>query len=366
MMEKRKSYRFLLGVGGIGSGMFFALRGNETLGRNESRAGVILPRRDFCKLHIVAHYVAVLTGAGQGGFGVFPVGKVGADATGEAMLEHMREAGMDTRFVDTEPDRPTMFSVCFTYPDGDGGNITTADSASADVSPADVDRAVEALEHDLAGKGGPSAGGVALAVAEVPLAARRRLLEIARGRGWLTAAAFNTAEVGEAMESGMLKLVDLLSVNRDEAAALAGAYSGEDVEAIARAAGERLSRANPGIRLCVTAGAAGAFGWADGVLEHTPAPPVSAVNTAGAGDATLAGLVVATIAGLPFLRPDRPRRTHLADAPLETAMDLAAMLAGLAVASEDTINFDASAEAIRELARQIGADLTGLQAALEA
>ena len=47
-------------------------------------------------------------------------------------------------------------------------------------------------------------------------------------------------------------------------------------------------------------------------------------------------------------------------------MDLAAMLAGLAVASEDTINFDADAEAIRELARRIGADPTGLKAALGA
>ena len=361
MTEERKSYRFLLGVGGIGSGMFFALRGNETLGRNESRAGAILPRRDFCKLHIVAHYVAVLTGCPAGGFGVYPIGKVGAEAAGGAMLEQMRRAGMDTRFVETTPDRPTLFSVCFLYGDGDGGNITTDDSASADVSPADVDRAVEALDRDLGG-----AGGVALAVAEVPLAARKRLLEIARARGWLTAAAFNTAELGEATESGMLELVDLLGVNRDEAAALAGADGGGDVEAIARAAGERLSRANPGIRLCVTAGGAGAFGWAGGELEHTPAPAVQAVNTAGAGDATLAALVVATIAGLPFIRPDRPRRTSLADAPLETAMDLAAMLAGLAVASEDTINFDADAEAIRELARRIGTDPAALRAALGA
>ena len=48
-------YGYLVAVGGIGSGMFFGLRGGHTLGRNESRAGTILRRRDFCKLHIVAH-----------------------------------------------------------------------------------------------------------------------------------------------------------------------------------------------------------------------------------------------------------------------------------------------------------------------
>lgn len=52
----------MIGTGGIGSGMFFALQGNHTLGREESRAGVFLDRRDYCKLHIISHYVKVLLG----------------------------------------------------------------------------------------------------------------------------------------------------------------------------------------------------------------------------------------------------------------------------------------------------------------
>lgn len=60
------SFRALLGVGGIGTGSFFALEGNHTLARNESRPGRLLDIRDYCKLHIVAHYIARFLGAGTG------------------------------------------------------------------------------------------------------------------------------------------------------------------------------------------------------------------------------------------------------------------------------------------------------------
>ena len=56
-LARQLRYRALIGVGGIGSGTFFALQGNETLGREESRLGRFLDRRDYCKLHIIAHYV---------------------------------------------------------------------------------------------------------------------------------------------------------------------------------------------------------------------------------------------------------------------------------------------------------------------
>lgn len=354
-------YRYLVGVGGIGSGMFFALRGRHTLGRNESRAGTMLHRRDFCKLHIVAHYVAVLMGARQGHLAAFPIGKVGDDAAGSAMVEHMRRAGMDTRFVGVDPEASTLFSVCFTYPDGEGGNITTDDSASARVLPADVDAAVGALEEEGLLEG---ARGLALAAPEVPLAARTRLLEWARGRGWLAAAAVTTGEVPRATEGGMFALADLLSVNREEAAGIAAMDPKDPIEAIAGAAGQSLSRINPKIHLCVTAGADGAWGWADGAMEHTPAPKVRVVNTAGAGDATLAGLMVAAAAGLPFIKPERPKRGTLGEAPLETALDFAALLAGLAVMSEDTISFDADAAALCRLAGELGADVSALRPAL--
>ena len=73
-------YRRLVGVGGIGTGLFFALEGDHDLGRNESRPARLKGVCDYCKLHIVAHYPTVLLGAG---FEVVPVGKVGADGQAE-------------------------------------------------------------------------------------------------------------------------------------------------------------------------------------------------------------------------------------------------------------------------------------------
>jgi hypothetical protein len=46
----------MLGVGGIGSGTFFLLNGEHSLGREESRSGHFIDRRDYCKLHIISHY----------------------------------------------------------------------------------------------------------------------------------------------------------------------------------------------------------------------------------------------------------------------------------------------------------------------
>lgn len=353
---------FFLGLGGIGSGMFVALRGDATLGRNESRAGTILRRRDFCKLHIVAHYIAAFTR--REAVDVVAIGKVGDDDIGRKLREQMVAAGVFPRFVSTAAGAPTLFSVCLLYPDGDGGNVTTDDSASSLVSEFTVESAVRSW---LASRG-PEAFGprhVAAALPEVPLPARRRLLELARRYGWTTAAAVTTGEVAEAIACGLFALTDLLGLNRDEAAAMADMDPTADAGEIAAAAGRRLAEINPAIRVCITAGAEGSFGWAGGKLEHTPAPDVPVINTAGAGDATLAGLIVATMAGLPFIDPARPARKRLADAPLTTACDFAALLAGLAVGSADTINFDADPAAAAALAARLGTDVTALAAVLD-
>ena len=103
-LDAGSPYRQLIGVGGIGAGLFFALEGNHTLGRNESRPARQLPVRDYCKLHIIAHYVAVLLGPG---FTVLPIGKVGDDQTGERLYGEMAAAGMDLRFVEQAPGELT-------------------------------------------------------------------------------------------------------------------------------------------------------------------------------------------------------------------------------------------------------------------
>src|SRR6185437_5033006 len=87
--------------------------------RNESRMGRLLEGRDYCKLHIVEHYIAVLLASKRSPemFRVFAVGNVGNDAAGATLLGEMAEAGIDTRYVKVDPTFETLFSVSFLYPD---------------------------------------------------------------------------------------------------------------------------------------------------------------------------------------------------------------------------------------------------------
>ena len=167
--------------------MFFALDGNHTLGREESRSGHFLDRRDYCKLHIVSHYVCRLLGRG---FPVIPLGMVGADEVGDRLLGEMAEVGLDLRYVGRAEGRGTLYALCLIYPDGSGGNVTENDSACAAVDAGWIARA-EAEFARFAG------AGIALALPEVPLEARQKLLALGTAHGFLRVASFTTAEILE-------------------------------------------------------------------------------------------------------------------------------------------------------------------------
>jgi sugar/nucleoside kinase (ribokinase family) len=331
-------FRRLVGVGGIGGGMFLALEGDATLGREESRGAHLLDARDACKLHIVAHHVAVLLGADPSGtpFHVAPLGWVGDDDPGRWALDAMRAAGIDAARVRTLAERPTLFSVCFLYPDGSGGNITTLDSAASALAAADVD----VLEPLL------DARTIALAAPEVGLGPRRGLLELAAAHGAFRAASFVSGEVESARDLGLFALADLVAMNADEAAALAGrpldrAEPTGFLEAAAAAAAVS--------HLVVTAGADGAFGFEDGRWHHRAAIPVEVANTAGAGDALLGGVLAGIAAGVPLLPPP-----GAAPDALTCALDLGVLLASRSVRSPHTIDPDADLAALATLAREVG------------
>lgn len=352
-----ESYRRMVGIGGIGSGIFFALNGNHTLGRDESRLGRLLDIRDYCKLHIISHYVAKLLAAGDGGFRVIPAGKVGNDGPGRQMMGEMAAAGMDTSRVEIVAGAPTLFSVCFQYADGVGGNITTSNSAAAQWSRADVDR----LE-DLFGE-----PAVALAAPEVPLETRAHFVKMAGRHGAFRAASFAAAEVAPALELGMLADLDLVSLNEGEAAVVAGReFDGGDPEPFLRACESKLAGPYPNLRVAVTAGSLGAFAFCNGAWDFFPAPKVKVASTAGAGDALLAGLIAGVVAGLPFLRPN-PSLQRGSGAPLASALELAVLLASYTVTSPHTIHPQASVETLRAFAAELGLALApGMQRLLPA
>jgi sugar/nucleoside kinase (ribokinase family) len=286
-------YQAMIGVGGIGSGTFFALSGNHTLGREESRGGRFLDRRDYCKLHIVSHYVKTLLGPD---FCTIPIGLVGDDEVGRRLVDEMVDAGLEMSYVKRSSGDQTLFSFCFVYPDAGGGNLTTDDSACGKVDAVYVALA----EPEFARY---TACGLALAVPEVPLEAREKLLQLGTQYGFYRVASFAAEEVSAAIDMGMLQRTDLLALNVDEAAAAAGLSldtlpeSNYAFEA-AKTAVEGLRGKNPDLLISITAGKNGSWSWDGEELVHVPAFQAEVVSTAGAGDAHLAGIIAGLVAGL--------------------------------------------------------------------
>jgi ribokinase len=324
-------YKALIGTGGIGSGTFFAFKGDHTLGREESRAGRFLDRRDYCKLHIIEHYIQVLLGEP---FRTLAVGKVGDDAPGRQMIDEMREAGLSVQHIEVAPGLQTLYSICFVYPDGTGGNLTVDDSASQHVDAALIRRS----EPEFARVAG---AGIALAAPEVPLDARGELLRLGRQYRFFNTASFTSGELRTPQARDLLPLVDLLALNIDEAAALASIPTDGPAQNVALAAVKSLQAVQPRIRCSITAGKQGSWTWDGRSLSFAPAHSVTVVNTAGAGDSFLAGMIVGMALGL----------------PLPEAQQLATLIAACKVTSAHTINKTIDRNTLRTFAAAVHAPL---------
>jgi sugar/nucleoside kinase (ribokinase family) len=341
--DGKSSFCRLMGVGGIGTGSFYALEGNHTLGRNESRPGELLDLRDYCKLHIVAHYIARFLGAGTGEkvFRVFPIGKVGDDPPGRLLLQEMREAGMDTRFVKPLIGKPTLSSVCFQYPDGSGGNITASNSAATEVCNQDVDNALQQTATN-------ERRWIALAVPEVPLAVRRHLLTAARQNGAFCAASFVSAEIASAKQLEVFGELDLVALNEAEVTELVGSpFSESNHETFVSGCLSFLGERYPDLRLMVSLGKRGAYGFERGRWQFCPALQVPVASTAGAGDALLAGVIAAIAAGIAFIGSPQT-------GVISTALEFGVTLAGYSVMSAHTIHPDACLDTLLEFAEKLG------------
>jgi ribokinase len=347
-IDENSPYQLLIGVGGLGTGIFFALEGEHTLGRNESRPGHLLDVQDYCKLHIVIHYIAKLLGSQRSGhaFRVVPIGNVGDDPAGRFVVEQMTNVGIDTSHVQAVANSPTLFSVCFQYPDGSGGNITTSNSAAETLSTADIDKI-----EDLMRAGGSRL--IALAVPEVPLAVRQYFLQLASRTGAFRAASFVAAEVRPARDSGFFDLLDLVALNENEAEVLLEQpFSPESPERFIGACQELLRNSYPNLRLIVSVGKTGAYGLTAQACDFCPAPQVSVASTAGAGDSLLGGALAAIAAGLPFVCTD-PKKPASKNS-LQTALALGVLLASFKCLSPHTIHTGATVDALVEFARGLG------------
>jgi sugar/nucleoside kinase (ribokinase family) len=319
-------YKAMIGVGGIGSGSFFQLNGNHTLGREESRSGCFIDQKDYCKLHIISHYVQTLFGTK---IPVIPIGKVGDDDVGTRLLKEISETGMIMDYMEQSPESQTLFSFCFLYPDGTGGNMTTSDSACSKVDASFVLKAEpEFVRFEKQ--------GIALAAPEVSMEAREKLLILGTDYHFLRVASFTSEEIRNVVQSDLMRHIDLLAINIDEAAAVSEMSSeNNETSSIIDKTIRILSQSNPNLYISITHGKEGSWCWDSESLTHFPAFKVQVVSTAGAGDAYLAGLIVGLTAGL----------------SLPEAQQIGALTGGHSVTSPHTINKGTNRRTLYDLAK---------------
>lgn len=316
----KSQYSHIYGTGGIGSGLIFELEGDHTLGRNESRIGTLFPAKDFCKQHIILHYVSIFISELSLPIEVYPIGMVGHDTVGVDLLRMIDDTGMNTSFVQRHHEEPTLFSVCYQYPDSSAGNITTGNSASSMVSP-------EYVKDVLKRNQVPKGKGIAVAAPEVPIESRIALLKHGRENDYFNAASILSAEIDEWEKLGGFELVDLLAINGDEANHLAGT-SDKPVKEILDTCLKRLNAGNPKMSTLITDGSRASYLCTTSGVEKIEPFSVDVKSSAGGGNALLSGTLAGLCLGMELGRVEGKDMS---------AVDLGMAIAALSVTSLDTI-----------------------------
>lgn len=333
---KNLKYDYVVGTGGIGGGVLFRFFDDTTLGRNESRLAELMDTKDFCKLHIILHYIAVYM---ENKLPIYAIGRVGNDSNGEEALSLMKKYGINCSHVSVDPKAKTMYSVCFVYPNSDGGNITSQNSASGNVSVEDVEYFFE--KEDVRGR------GLVLAAPEVALEVRKALLQKGRERGCFNVASFASEEMAECVELGILDNVDLLAINEHEMKALLRVLELE-YDNPYQECYEYLKSRNPKIRLIITLGGEGAFLFENGSGERVPAIWKPVNSTAGAGDCFLATVISGLLCGIPLL--ENGERVGLGG--------LASLASSIKVTCKDTIDFSLNRKKLYQEKEKLGIEFS--------
>jgi ribokinase len=214
------------------------------------------------------------------GASVFMIAKLGPDANGELLYQHLTAAGLRTQGLLRDPEVPT--GVALITVDSQGHNlIATAPGSNRRLTVSDV----RVLDADA------FVGGILLTQLETPLETVEYGLRRALEQGMTTI--LNPAP-GRLLSPDVLALPHIITPNETEAALLSG-VAVTDLDS-ARQAGERLLAM--GCRtVIITLGAQGAFLMQQEEVQHFPPFPVTPIDTTAAGDAFNGVLAAALLEG---------------------------------------------------------------------
>ncbi len=203
------------------------------------------------------------------------IGRVGADAFGDALLQTCSQDGVDTRYVEPLQDAPTGIAQ-ITVDDAGQNTIVVVPGANGKLSPPDLLSAAPAFEG----------ASVVVIQLEIPLLTVTYAADLARRHG--ARVVLNPAPA-QPLSATCLEQVDVLIPNQSEAALLTGCTSANDAARRLMALGVRS--------VIVTMGEGGVLVAEGETATHLPAHRVSVVDTTAAGDAFVGAFAVALAQG---------------------------------------------------------------------
>jgi ribokinase len=240
------------------------------------------------------------------------VGRLGADVFGDRFVAALAAENISATHVERDGRIGTGVGVPI-VDDSGANSIIVVPQANLACTPAHIDAAADVI----------GAAAVVLAQLELPYESVARALEVGRAAGAKTI--LNPAPMSGRSLAQFRGLVDLITPNEFEAAAIAPG-AGEDPVDVAAAVAAALDA--PSVLL--TLGSKGALLWDQGTATRFEAHAVTVLDTVGAGDATCgalaaawaggasladaaragnaAGALAVTVAGA---EPSMPRRTNI-------------------------------------------------------
>jgi len=211
--------------------------------------------------------------ARRAGADVLHVSAVGDDAFADMALKLLQEGGVD---LSQMRKAPTATGIAMIFVDSEGENvIAILPGANGTMSPEDAERTLGRLSSD----------DTMLVQQEIPQAATRRALEMAREKG--ARSVLNTAPFLQDTPE-LAPLADIVVANETEFALL----SGRSIDELDAAMDEWVAKT--GRTIVVTLGPDGARAASPEGTFAVPAYKVTPVDTVGAGD-TFCGYLAASL-----------------------------------------------------------------------
>lgn len=221
--------------------------------------------------------------AARAGADVTFVARVGDDMLGRQAIEGYKKDGVDCSAIQLDPALATGVALIMVDNTGDN-SIAVASGANAALTPADVDKAADAIK----------AAKMVVFQLETPLATIEHAAKLAKAAG--VPVLLDPAPAPDCpLPQSLMECVSVIKPNETEAARLTGIEVVD--EASACKAAEKLLELGVETAI-VTLGAAGAFvATKSGVRKSVPGKRVDAVDATAAGDCYSGALAVALAEG---------------------------------------------------------------------